>query len=75
MPFSASAPDLADIANWPPHERGRLLKERRNERGYTLEDLALTCGLTVTQIENLEEGDVSSPDQIARVAVALGLPR
>lgn len=46
----------------------------RNLAGYTVEQLAVTCGLTATEIHALEEGTDSDPSRIRRVAAALHIP-
>ncbi|QEN88823.1 helix-turn-helix transcriptional regulator [Labrys sp. KNU-23] len=51
-----------------------LFRQVREAKGYSREDLAVTCGLTVDEIEDLELGNNVSPAHLRRVAAALGLP-
>jgi DNA-binding XRE family transcriptional regulator len=46
----------------------------RHTAGYTIEQLAITCGLTVEEIVALEDGSDSNPSHIQRVAAALQIP-
>ena len=39
--------------------------------GYSVDDLAVTCGLTSEEIEALEAGTDSDPARLKRVAAAL----
>jgi len=51
------------------------LRQSRAARGYSLEDVAETCGLTVGEIEALEAAQDTDSRKLARVASAVGLPR
>lgn len=51
-----------------------LLGEGRRAAGYSVEQLAITCGLTVAEIEAIELGADSNPARLRRVAAALQLP-
>ncbi|CAD7041690.1 transcriptional regulator [Pseudorhizobium halotolerans] len=51
-----------------------LLTEARQERSYTLEQLAVTTGLTVDELKAVEDGGVTDPALVQRIASALGLP-
>ncbi len=46
----------------------------RNAAGYTVDQLALTCGLTTQEITALETGKDSDPLRVRRVAAALQIP-
>ena len=46
----------------------------RSDAGYTVEQLAVTCGLTASEITALENGSDSDPMRIKRVAIALQIP-
>lgn len=46
----------------------------RDAAGYTVDQLALTCGLTSEEILALETGADSDPSRLKRVANALQLP-
>jgi len=51
-----------------------ILTEARQERSYTLEQLAVTTGLTVDELKAVEDGGVTDPALVQRIASALGLP-
>ncbi|CAM5775777.1 hypothetical protein LMIY3S_05195 [Labrys miyagiensis] len=53
---------------------GHIFREAREAKGYSIEDLAVTCGLTVDEIKDVELGLDASPGYLRRVAAALGLP-
>lgn len=46
----------------------------RNLAGYTVDQLAITCGLTANEIRATEDGSDSDPLRIRRVAAALHIP-
>lgn len=48
--------------------------EARNRSGYTIDQLAVTCGLTADEITALETGTDSDPLRLRRVAAALQMP-
>ncbi len=47
--------------------------EARRAAGYSLEDLAITCGLTVEELTAIETGADLDPSRLQRVAAALKL--
>lgn len=47
--------------------------EARRTAGYSLEDLAITCGLTVEELTAIETGADLDPSRLQRVAAALKL--
>ncbi len=51
-----------------------IFREAREAKGYSIEDLAVTSGLTVAEIRDLELGIDANPSYLRRVAAALGLP-
>ena len=46
------------------------LRTRREERGYSVEQLSIITGLTVGELNSLEKG-AQHPDHVARVEHAL----
>ncbi|TPN80866.1 helix-turn-helix transcriptional regulator [Mesorhizobium sp. CU2] len=46
----------------------------RETRGYTLEELSLTCGLAVGEIVDIEDGKDADPAKLRRIATALQVP-
>jgi hypothetical protein len=51
-----------------------IYREAREAKGYSIEDLAVTCGLTVAEIRDVELGIEANPAYLRRVAAALGMP-
>ena len=49
-------------------------KAARETRGYTLEELSLTCGLAVGEIVDIEDGKDADPAKLRRIATALQVP-
>ncbi|UCI10245.1 helix-turn-helix domain-containing protein [Mesorhizobium sp. B1-1-8] len=50
------------------------LKALRETRGYTIEELSLTCGLAVGEIVDIEDGKDADPAKLRRIASALQVP-
>jgi len=50
------------------------LKAARETRGYTIEELSLTCGLAVGEIVDIEDGNDADPAKLRRIASALQVP-
>lgn len=54
--------------------RGSAVKSIRESFGYSIDDLALTCGLTTGDIARIESGEETDPSHLRRIATALNLP-
>ncbi|WP_192182603.1 helix-turn-helix domain-containing protein [Mesorhizobium amorphae] len=50
------------------------LKAVRETRGYSVEELSLTCGLSVHEIADIENGKDADPSKLRRIALALQVP-
>lgn len=50
------------------------VRATRETVGYTIEDLAVTCGLTSVEISDIESGSDNDPAKLKRVATALQVP-
>lgn len=50
---------------------GNKIKAIRESVGYSIEDLAVTCGLANSEIVGIEEGTDSDPARLKRMAAAL----
>ena len=50
---------------------GNRVKKTRLAAGYSLEDLAETCGLTVVEISRIEDGIEIDTQHLKRIAPAL----
>jgi DNA-binding XRE family transcriptional regulator len=66
-PFS----ELAAIEAAPDHSALRAIREAR---GYSMEELSLTCGLAIDEIADIENGKDADPSKLRRIATALRLP-
>ncbi|MBA8880181.1 helix-turn-helix domain-containing protein [Phyllobacterium myrsinacearum] len=51
-----------------------IVRAFREQFGYSVEDLAVACGLTSLEIDTIESGQNSDPTKLERIAHALGLP-
>ena len=51
-----------------------LVRAIRESVGYSIEDLAVACGLTADEITAIEVGNDDDPTRIRRIAGALGIP-
>ncbi|APO77113.1 transcriptional regulator protein (plasmid) [Rhizobium etli 8C-3] len=52
---------------------GNFVKTARKAREYSIEDLSVTCGLTIKEITRIEGGDDADPIKLRRIASALQL--
>ncbi|TCL75695.1 helix-turn-helix transcriptional regulator [Rhizobium sp. BK251] len=53
---------------------GSRVKAAREAVGYSIEDLAVTCGLAIPEISAIEDGSDADPTRLKRIAAALQLP-
>ncbi|NRP20086.1 hypothetical protein LPJGGPFB_03345 [Ensifer adhaerens] len=53
---------------------GDAVRRSRQAIGYSVDELALTCGLTDAEITNIELGADADPGKLRRIAAALQLP-
>ncbi|MGH6808031.1 MAG: helix-turn-helix domain-containing protein, partial [Ensifer adhaerens] len=53
---------------------GDTVRRSRQAVGYSVDELALTCGLTDAEITNIELGADADPGKLQRIAAALQLP-
>ena len=69
MAYSGS--NHSDPTASPAHSSGAsLVRSTREARGYSVEDLAVTCGLTVNEIADIEGGNDVDPAKLRRIAHA-----
>ncbi|WP_426232014.1 helix-turn-helix domain-containing protein [Pararhizobium sp. DWP3-4] len=52
-------------------EAGQIVRRAREALGYSVDDLAETCGLTTQEIDTIELGADADPVRLRRVAAAL----
>jgi transcriptional regulator with XRE-family HTH domain len=57
-----------------PVSPAETIAEGRRASGYSLEELAITCGLTVSELQAIESGVDQDAGRLRRVASALKLP-
>lgn len=73
MPHNARSDDLSEpLVNGLGSDSGAL-RAMRETRGYSVEKLSLTCGLSVDEIEDIENGKVTDPSKLRRIVSALRL--
>ncbi|CEO91569.1 MULTISPECIES: helix-turn-helix domain-containing protein [Sinorhizobium/Ensifer group] len=53
---------------------GDAVRRSREAVGYSVDDLALTCGLTCAEISRIELGADVDPERLRRVVAALRVP-
>jgi transcriptional regulator with XRE-family HTH domain len=46
----------------------------REQAGYSLEQLSISCGLSLQEIADIEDGHDTDPEKLRRIAGALQLP-
>lgn len=74
MPQNAKREPLSDLMATDIAHDHSALRAIRESRGYSLEALSLTCGLSTHEIANIENGTDHDPSRLRRVAAALRLP-
>lgn len=74
MTISINNADVSGNVGMPPVDIGDAVKRFREASGYSVEDLAVTCGLTDVEISRIETGEDLDPGRIKRVAAALQMP-
>ena len=74
MPQNAKREALSDLVATDIAHDHSALRAIRESRGYSLEALSLTCGLSTDEIANIENGKDHDPSRLRRIAAALRLP-
>lgn len=74
MTISINNADVSGNVGMPPVDIGNAVKRFREASGYSVEDLAVTCGLTDVEISRIETGEDLDPGRIKRIAAALQMP-
>lgn len=75
MPHNAKSEPLSEPATNGSGPDYNTLRAMRETRGYSVEELSLTCGLAVNEIEDIESGRVTDPSKLRRIVSALHLPQ
>ena len=74
MPQNAKREALSELLATDIAHDLSALRVIRESRGYSLEALSLTCGLSTHEIANIENGTDHDPSKLRRIASALRLP-
>jgi transcriptional regulator with XRE-family HTH domain len=74
MTTSINSLDDSSMASAPQIEIGDAVRRSREAAGYSVEDLAVTCGLTDVEIARIEIGADVDPGRLRRIATALQMP-
>ncbi|WP_331375645.1 helix-turn-helix domain-containing protein [Sinorhizobium chiapasense] len=64
----------APVADRGHGDIGAAVRRSREAVGYSVEDLAITCGLTGAEITRIEIGADVDPGRLRRIAAALRVP-
>ncbi|MDF3155751.1 helix-turn-helix transcriptional regulator [Mesorhizobium sp. XAP10] len=75
MPHNAKSEPHSEPATNGSGPDYNTLRAMRETRGYSVEELSLTCGLAVDEIEDIESGRVTDPSKLRRIVSALHLPQ
>jgi hypothetical protein len=74
MTVSINNAGVSGNADITPLDVGDAVRRFREASGYSVEDLALTCGLTDVEISRIETGEDLDPGRVKRIAAALQMP-
>ncbi|MNL05391.1 helix-turn-helix protein [compost metagenome] len=74
MTVSINNLDASSVGASAHVDIGDAVKRARQAVGYSVDELALTCGLTDAEIANIEFGTDTDPAKLRRIAAALQLP-
>ncbi|OCP35600.1 helix-turn-helix domain-containing protein [Ensifer sp. LC163] len=74
MTVSINNLDASTTAASAHFDIGDAVRRSRQAVGYSVDELALTCGLTDAEITNIELGADADPGKLQRIAAALQLP-
>ena len=74
MSISLSNLDASKATAVPAVNVAGAVRAAREAVGYSVDDLAVTCGLVVNEIEEIESGEDADPAKLKRIASALQVP-
>ncbi|QIA24009.1 helix-turn-helix transcriptional regulator [Mesorhizobium sp. AA22] len=74
MPQIATSEAFSELSATEAAPDHSALKAIRETRGYSMEELSLTCGLAVDEIADIENGKNADLSKLRRIASALRLP-
>lgn len=75
MPHNAASHALSEPSVSEIGPDYNSLRAMRETRGYSVEELSLTCGLSVGEIQDIENGRAADPSKLRRIASALRMPQ
>lgn len=71
MSISIQDVDASNVSPLSEIDVGNAVRTARESYGYSVDDLAVTCGLTNREISDVEIGADTDPSKIRRIAAAL----
>jgi transcriptional regulator with XRE-family HTH domain len=74
MSISFTNAESSKINGTVAYDVGAAIKKARETVGYTIDDLAVTCGLATTEISEIESGASVDLVRLSRIAAALQVP-
>lgn len=74
MSISLNSLDKSKATVVPVIDVAAAVKTARESVGYSVDDLAVTCGLVAGEIQDIESGDDADPAKLKRIAAALQMP-
>lgn len=74
MSISMKNPDHTDIHAVSPQTVSAAVRDARLAVGYSFEDLAVTTGLSISELEAVETGAEADEAKLKRIAAALQVP-
>ncbi len=72
--MSISVQNIEESTAVSPIDVAAAVKGARDAVGYSVEDLAVTCGLANGEILEIENGENADPAKLKRIAAALQVP-
>lgn len=74
MSISLNNLDESNVTAVSAFDVAAAVRAAREGVGYSIDDLAVTCGLVVNEIQEIESGEDADPAKLRRIAAALQLP-
>ena len=74
MSFADKPHFLTEAAATEPASGHSAIRAIRETKGYSVQDLSVTCGLATEEIADIENGKDTDPTKLRRIASALRLP-
>ena len=74
MSISMSNFETATEKSISPRDAASAVAQARETVGYTIDQLAVTTGLTAEELTAIERGEGIDAPRLQRIAAALGLP-